>query len=135
MKIVVNRCFGGFGLSYKAVMRYGELIGKKIYAYVNKDMNSFESNTCKQVFEDSDLFTIYLTKPNLKKFPKGEESVYFSYRDISRDDKNLIKVIEELGEEANDCFADLEIVEIPDGTDWTISEYDGMETVEEKHRS
>lgn len=132
MEIVVNRCFGGFGLSYKAVMRYAELIGKNIYAY--KGDGDFNSHKCKQIFKDDGFCTFYLTEPNLTKFPKGN-NLFFRERDIPRNDKNLIKVVKELGEKANYRFSHLEIVEIPDDVDWEISEYDGMETVEEKHRS
>jgi hypothetical protein len=132
MEIVVNRCFGGFGLSYKAVMRYAELIGKNIYAYAS-DGNS-SSSKCRQIFEDDSYCTHYLTEPNLTKFPEDND-LYFSERNIMRNDENLVKVVKELGEEANTRFSHLEIVEIPDDVDWEISEYDGMETVEEKHRS
>ena len=42
---------------------------------------------------------------------------------IVRNDKTLIKVIEELGEEANVKYSKLTIVEIPDDVEWTIAEY------------
>jgi len=48
--------------------------------------------------------------------------------DSKRGDKDLVEVVAELGEEANGPFADLRIVEIPDGCEWEISEYDGVET-------
>ena len=54
---------------------------------------------------------------------------------IERNDPVLIKVVEALGEKANGTFAELKIVEIPDGTDWEIDEYDGSETIHEKHKS
>jgi hypothetical protein len=56
-------------------------------------------------------------------------------RDIERTDPALIKVVEELEEKANGEYADLKIVEIPKGIEWEISTYDGVETVEEKHKS
>ena len=33
MKVVINTCFGGFGLSNKAIKRYLELEGKECYFY------------------------------------------------------------------------------------------------------
>jgi hypothetical protein len=47
----------------------------------------------------------------------------------------LVQVIEELGEEANGSHAKLEVIEIPDGVEYTIDEYDGIESIHEKHRS
>ena len=47
----------------------------------------------------------------------------------------LIGVIEEMGEEANVIYAQLKIIDIPDDVDWYIDDYDGIETVREKHRS
>ena len=54
---------------------------------------------------------------------------------MKRDDPDLINVVEKLGESANGDFANLEIVEIPDDVEWEIDEYDGMESVDEVHRS
>jgi hypothetical protein len=44
-------------------------------------------------------------------------------------------VFKELGDVANGFAADLKIVEIPDGVDWEIEEYDGNEWVAEVHRT
>ena len=88
MEIVINSCYGGFGLSKKA----------KEYLKENYDF----------------------------------EKVY-AY-EIDRTHEGLVEVVRQLGSQANGRFADLKIVEIPDNIEWEISEYDGIETVEEKHR-
>jgi len=59
----------------------------------------------------------------------------YKYND-KRTNPKLIKVIEKIGEEmASGKNAKIKIVEIPDNIGWEISEYDGTETVHEKHRS
>jgi hypothetical protein len=55
-------------------------------------------------------------------------------RDLARDDPVLVTIVRELGESANGKYADLKIVEVPYGVEWTIEEYDGVEWVAEKHR-
>lgn len=55
--------------------------------------------------------------------------------DIQRDDPELIRVVEALGEEANGECAQLKVVEIPEDVAWEIKEYDGNEYVAEKHRT
>ena len=57
------------------------------------------------------------------------------FDDERRADPLLIQVIEELGEEANGNCAEIKIVEIPDGTQWKIEEYDGQEWIAEVHRT
>lgn len=53
-----------------------------------------------------------------------------------RTSQKLISAIEKIGEKmASGDLSRLEVVEIPDGIIWTISDYDGIETIEEKHRS
>lgn len=58
----------------------------------------------------------------------------FCVEDIERDDPKLIAAIEKLGTEASP-EGDVEIIEIPDGVDWVICEYDGKEWIAEKHRT
>lgn len=47
----------------------------------------------------------------------------------------LVNVVEQLGERANGKVAKLKIVEIPDNVDWYIDDYDGVESINEYHRS
>jgi hypothetical protein len=54
---------------------------------------------------------------------------------IPRDDEKLIRVVEELREEANGHCAELKIVSIPDDVKWQISKKDGTEHVSEVHRT
>jgi len=53
---------------------------------------------------------------------------------MARDDPDLIAVVEKLGEAANTWLSSLSIVEIPEGVNWYIEEYDGLEWVAERHR-
>lgn len=55
--------------------------------------------------------------------------------DPARDDPLLVECVEALGEEASGSFADLQIVEIPEGVDWQIEDDDGVEWVAEEHRT
>lgn len=53
---------------------------------------------------------------------------------IERNDPNLVKVVESLGEEVNGRFSCLKVIEIPDDVKWFIDDYDGVESIHEKHR-
>lgn len=59
----------------------------------------------------------------------------YYYGDEARSAPELVQVVEELGEAANGPIADLLVVEVPDDVDWYIASYDGVETIEEVHRS
>ena len=145
MKIVINSCFGGFGLSNKAIKRYLELKGKECFFYEAID----SIYTYKKVDENSEgILIMIFTKDfgNEFKSPKfkqgGPQSkeyndmwdFYFYDRGIERNDLDLIKVVEELGKEANGEHAELKIIEIPD-IKYEIDEYDGIESIHEVHRS
>lgn len=117
-KIVVNGCFGGFGLSAEAIRRYAEIAGITLYEHTD------------------DLFTSWYRVPReeyerLLAAPDYEAAneAYFSVSDLSRTDPVLVQVVEELGERANDSFAQLFIAEVPAGTRYRIDEYDGLESV------
>jgi len=55
----------------------------------------------------------------------------FTWYDLEEDraDPILVQVVEELGEEADTVFSNLQIRELPEGTLYRIDEYDGRETV------
>jgi len=129
MKIVINKKYGGFGLSHKAVMRYAELCEFKLYPWLD--------DITKKVYgEDIKIDDPRLPLVHYSKHPTNHSNkYYFSSRDIERTDPNLIKVIKELGKEANSQFSNLQIIDIPDDVEWEIKEYDGMEWIAEKHRT
>ena len=60
-----------------------------------------------------------------------EIDIYFP----DRSDPVLVAVVEDLGERANGACARLVVVEIPDGVEYEIKEFDGLEHIAEKHRT
>lgn len=89
MKVIINSCYGGYGISDIALERYNFITSKEIvHEY-----------------------------------------------DISRTDPILIQIIEELGDKANSQYSKLKIVEIPNNTDYTIENYDGLEHIAEVHKT
>ena len=126
MKVAVNKCFGGFGLSKQAIMEIAKRKGIRViwkgsynhrlkeYVIV-EDWESPEARYCYAYTENGDSF---------------------SFREPDkRNDPDLIAVIERLGEKADGDYADIVIVEIPDDIAWYIDNYDGRETVREHHNS
>lgn len=140
MKIVINKQYGGFGLSSKAVKEYLKLKGKEVFVYSMEFIK--DELYYKKVNDKGDsIFVSYFTKDigsmiNSKEIDNEMYEKYaFRDKDISRTDEDLIKVVEELGEEANTTCSTLRIIEIPDDIDWIIEEYDGMEWVAERHKT
>jgi hypothetical protein len=101
MKIVINKCYGGFALSDEAMTEINALRMAK--------------HKIIELHDDDEFGGV------------GE--------DIARNDPILIAVVEKLGTKADGDYAKLHIIEIPDGIDWEIGEYDGSEWVQEKHRT
>lgn len=99
MKIVINSCFGGFGLSDECSKALGgvryETGQSHYYAFLDDKL-----------------------KTNLRTNPK------------------LIELMETKGSKwCSGEFAELKVIEIPDGINYYISDYDGIETVEKAHRT
>ena len=129
-EIVINKCYGGFSLSHKAIKRYAKLKGFKLFAFkYDSSINDNKSTYTKLTDKEAE-------KEWIVSYYKDEEMQdYFFGRDIPRDDKTLIRIVKELGNEANGGHAELKIIEIPDDVKWTIEEYDGIEWVAEEHRT
>lgn len=88
MKIVINRCFGGYSLSPAAYRELGL-----------------------------------------------EWDGYGFAEDLARNDPRLVACLEKLGSAVNGEHARLVVIDIPDGVEWEIDDYDGNEKINEKRRS
>ncbi len=139
-EIVINKCFGGFELSNRAIKRYLELKGKKSIFYMgslkfkNKEVYK-KVNENYQGYEMIWVFTKDKGEEFSEKLDNNPDYWGSPVSDIKRDDEVLVQVVKELGKEANGEHSELKVVEIPSGVEWEIDNYDGMETIEEKHRS
>ena len=120
MKVAINVCYGGFGLSYEA---FEKLLERKGIEFEKRKDEEFASLNLVHYYKKGHL---------------GDDSAYLSpyefYDGEKRADPDLIAVIEKMGDAASDC-ADLKIVEIPDDVEFVIEEYDGHEWIAEKHRT
>jgi hypothetical protein len=117
VKIAINRCFGGFGISDAAFER---LLTRKGIAF-------------EKVLGESKL----LGNSYYNAGHAGDNEYYLSEYEFCEDraDPDLIAVIEEMGKESWGWAADIAIVEIPADVKWHIHEYDGLEHVAEDHRT
>ena len=99
MKVVINRCYGGFVLSDECSEALGGVVSDRCGTW------------------------------NFYKFPEFPDNCDW------RTNPKLIELIETKGSEwCSGCCSKLKVVEIPDGTDYIITDYDGMEQIEEAHR-
>ena len=142
MKIVINKCFGGFGLSFLGVMRYAELAGFKLYPWLDEITKKVYGD--RAVIGNNELTHHFSRVPadGLEKsgcgldWPKLPEGAYWSDSDLDRSDPILVRLVEEMGSEAaSGRYAKLAVVEVPDDVEWEIDEYDGSEKIAEKHRT
>ena len=117
-KVVINRCYGGFSLSEKAFVEYLKRKGINCVTEVNEfGWVDFYKNS----ISDENYISHY---------------DYVSPRNLNtREDPDLIAIIEEMGEESFGLVASLKIVEIPDDVEYEITEFDGLETIREKCRT
>jgi hypothetical protein len=136
MKIVINSCYGGFGLSHKAVLRYFEIKGVAVYPEKDRWGYTYwlvpESERV-PLKEGNDFSK--MSMPERQAYNEAYASQTIYPREIERDDPVLVQVVEELGGEADGDCANLNVIEIPDDIEWEIHEYDGMEHIAEKHRT
>lgn len=101
-KVVINVCYGGFGLSDEAVREYLRRTGRRW------------TETPRALFTSFHVV--------------GEDGWYQG--DIPRTDPTLIALVEEWGDRANGRHAELKIEELPKGTQYLIDEYDGFESIQ-----
>lgn len=108
MKLVINKCYGGFSISREAA----EFMAERGDARAKAEL---EKSTPKKFFGYG--------------YVEDMDGTY------ERDNLLLVAAVEALGEKANGDCASLQVVEIPDGTKWQIEEYDGREWIAEAHQT
>lgn len=136
MKVVINKCYGGFGLSiealYKCVQENSPLVKK--YKYGEKNITEDWDGFIKKYLKED--YNGYLSNGHYYLYHPIDETLYtFDKHEWKRNEPELVALVEEMGEAANGTYAKLKVVEIPDDVEYTIHDYDGMETIHEKHRS
>ena len=102
MKVLINRCYGGYGTSIEAGLEW--------------------------LKRNNKVFTVLDDSYNLVVEMDGEKH----YIDLDREDPILIELYEKKGSQfVSGNHAQLELTEIPDGCEYSVGEYDGQEWIDE----
>jgi len=112
-KVVYNACYGGFSVHEDLIKWMRE----------KGDEEAKEATISGEYFPDDSG-------------PKGENRT--DVRDIPRDNELFAEIVQgntEYNGKIGGKHASLRVAKVPDGVEWTIDEYDGMETVKEKSRT
>ena len=121
MKVVINKCYGGFGLSDIAIKKCIEY-GMKATKFNNESKcDDAEAYFC--VLDDDDEFM---------QIRSSKYIINQKHGNLFRCHPIVIKVVEELGvKAASGKFSGLKIVNIPfeEEAGWEIDEYDGIERI------
>ena len=145
MKVVINKCYGGFGISETALIELVKRDAKCLKKFTPKKYfgGEIENYRGKNKWEEEweKLFS---------EFKKLEDGFYACKRYLlvykdgllysiggdkkTRTDKTLVELVEVLKEKSFGKYAKLAVIEIPDDIEFEINEYDGVECIVEKHR-
>ena len=119
MKIAINKRYGGFSVSREVVDKL-RLKGHKIVVdgELYRDGSGHRKN--------GDKHGYYLDNED---FGIQSENLY-QYRSHP----DLIEAIE-TSKKPNGFLSCIKVIEIPDGVDWELDSYDGVESIHEKHRA
>lgn len=141
MKVVLNRSYGGFGLSPEAIRLYAKYTNTPVFFYEQvKYLRRDHYDEWRRVPDDVELsrlenyvISLYDLGYTFRKLP--EDLCPFIDAEIDRTDENLIKVVEELGHKSFGRYAYLEVFDLPDEAfvDTHIETEDGIETIHKNH--
>jgi len=127
LEVVINKCYGGFGLSLNAVVKYLELCDQDYYIYHD---NHKIADLSGHIGNDADMYIV--CTENHGEYISNSKVLsvdVFNYHTIKRTDKNLIHVVRELGEMANVNGSNLKIESIEIDLDTMITDLDGYENI------
>lgn len=139
-KIVYNNCYGGFGLSNKAIVQICKRKNIPIFFYKEDIKCDWDNTTFTKISEEeaiaSDEFSIAKCSVDCGESFERRDAIYETFNENyiwypvdSRHDPILVQVVEELGSKvASGEHAELKIFETESKL-YRIDEYDGMEYV------
>lgn len=134
-EVLYNTCYGGFGFSALAIKKYLEIVKPELKVYAYKENwgglgleytkeNDIQNNP-QATLTTEDLGDRYVSE----NFTCPGQIYLEDYYDGNiRTDKNMIKIVKELGHDADGAFSKLAIAQV-EGK-YRICEYDGYEWVE-----
>lgn len=148
MKIVVNKCYGGFGISLEALTELVKRNADCIESCTPKNYYGGENENYRHKKDweqrwNEDFSELEDIGDGFKADKRRQYNVYkngllYMLKDRSnnstRTDKDLVEVVELMGKKASGSLSKLQVVEIPDDVNWEIDEYDGIESIHEVHR-
>ena len=133
MKLVINTCYGGFSISAAAIHRMAELKDVTLYVEHPACGDGHWIVPPEQRENQDNFYTLsYQERAASNERINAQQ---LSNRPSNRADPALVQAVEELGNKAWGRYAELKVIEIPDGVKYEIAEYDGLETVVETHRT
>lgn len=136
MEVVLNRCFGWYRLSALAYIHIAEMLWKDVFFFKMPFIDEIELLDNEQAIKHTGrpLGCVYAFDRDIR----GIKWSTTEYRipDYKEDRTNpiIVETVKFLWVEASTYVSDLQVVTIPDGIDWEIQRYDGMESIVERHR-
>lgn len=138
MKVVINKCYGGFGLSFAAVVAIAKRKGLPCFIY--ERIGDYESKTYRKIDGQKNTRNIFFALgidlgDTCTEMALNQATHLNIDSQIERHDEDLVAVVETLGKAANGQFAELHVIDVPDDVDYVVEEYDGQEWIAEVHRT
>lgn len=138
-KVVISATYGGFGLSWAGMQALAARKGL-VASYFSLSPDVHAKVYGGAPVDPDDTFTHRVIGPRaVSAYDEigndARAAGFLDARYLDRDDRDLVAVVEELGEAASSKLANLVIVEVPTDAQWHIAEYDGYEHVAEDHRT
>lgn len=129
MKVILNKCYGGFQPSALAYNEHAKRNGIELFWYHSVGINDYK------LTNEPEFFDYPISKYFGRRIKRGDIDwgCVYHLNEASREDSDLIDIVEKYGERASSCVSNLVVVEIPDDLAgrYIVDEHDGFETLHE----
>lgn len=149
-KVIINKCYGGYGFESFTIQKYADAKGIPLYWYTRdykcdagRLKEKWDRTTIDEIEEQEGLrmgnWPLIEDMGNSFIFKWDDEVLdrlvyHLPPEEESRTDPVLIEIIEQYGDRNRYGCHCPTVVEVPDGVEWIVEEYDGFESIHEAHR-